>query len=107
MAAAEQAEDLCIGHLVAEMQDLRADVHDVVERVQCFEDKKSRKAVAFGFRHYPHEVLAYCVVLGWVGREDEAQEYLADLIERGSLSAKNAERMMTEVRAAWLRGAVL
>jgi hypothetical protein len=70
----------------------------------CFEERKDRPAVAFSFVHYPHEVLAYCTVLGWFDREEEAAERLRELIERSGMTVAEADRMFDDVRAAWSRG---
>jgi len=42
VATVEQAEDLCIDHLVEEMKDLRADAQELVERIQRLENSLNR-----------------------------------------------------------------
>jgi hypothetical protein len=98
------APDL-VSRAVAGAQSLDACCRDLPSLVRCFEEKKARKYVHFGFQHYPKEVLAYAAVLGLVGRKDDAFREIEAAFERlEGTEEEEQQRYRRALAELWEKG---
>lgn len=93
-----------VSRAVAEAQSLDACCRDLSSLVRCFEEKKARKYVHFGFQHYPKEVLAYAAVLGLVGRKDAALGELDGAFDRLEVTEEEQQRYRRALAELWEKG---
>lgn len=89
---------------LAEVDALSVCCRDLRSLIRCFEEKKTRKYIGFGFYNYPNEVLAYAAVLGLVEREDEALQELDAAFTRLKASDAEQEKLRQDLVELWKKG---
>jgi hypothetical protein len=74
---------------------------DAATLTGCFEEKRSKKHVRFGFYDYPQEVLAYAVVLGLAGRKTEGLKELDRAMKIAAIPPTKVENFRSTVLEIW------
>lgn len=74
---------------------------DAESLARCFEEKRSRKHVRFGFYDYPQEIFAYSIVLGLCDRKAEGSGELEKALEIAAIPSTKAEKLRAQVMQIW------
>jgi len=77
---------------------------DIEDLLDCFEQKKAKQALCFGFYNYPYEVLAYGVTLGLADRKGEGREEIGRALEDLRYSATEESALKTKIEDLWASG---